>query len=102
MNNPWKLATIGLALTGVTALSTGLTTMYVMRAPAVAEAQPAAPLVRYQVAASTLPTAQRAATRTAPMARPVATPVAADIPGPAATDCATGTDRAMRIAKPGL
>jgi hypothetical protein len=102
MNNPWKLATIGLALTGVTALSTGLTTIYVMRAPAVAEAQPAAPLVRYQVAASTLPTAQRAATRTAPIARPVATPVAADIPGPAATDCATGTDRAMRIAKPGL
>lgn len=102
MNNPWKLATIGLALTGITALCTGLTTMYVMRAHAAAEAQPAAPLVGRQVAASTLPTAQRVATRPAPMARPVATPVSAEIPGPVTTDCATGTDRAMRIAKPGL
>jgi len=55
MNSPWKLA-IGLALTGFTALSTGLPTMYIMRAHAVAEAQPQH-LVRYQVAASTLPTA---------------------------------------------
>lgn len=102
MNNPWKLATLGLALTGVTALGTGLTTMYMMRTPTIAEAGPTAPLVRYQVAAADQPVAQRAATRTTPVARPVATPVSADIPAPAATDCATGTDRAMRIAKPGL
>jgi hypothetical protein len=96
MNKPWKLATISLALTGVTALSTSLTTMYIIRAPAVAEARPAAPLVRYQVAASALPT------RTTPMSPPVATPVSAQLPASTATDCATGTDRAIRIAKPGL
>ncbi len=32
--NPWKLATIGLALVGTTALGTGLTTAYVLRSPA--------------------------------------------------------------------
>jgi hypothetical protein len=102
MNNPWKLATIGLALTGVTAVGTGLTTMHMMRVPAIADAQPPAPLVRYQVATAAPSTAQRVAAPTAPVARPVATPVSADISTPAATDCATGTDRAVRIAKPGL
>jgi hypothetical protein len=101
MNNPWKLATIGLALTGVTALCTGLTTRLIMRPPG-AEAQHAAPVVRHNVAASTVQPTPRAATRPTTMARPVATPVSAGIPAPAATDCATGTDRAMRIAKPGL
>ena len=64
------LATLGLALTGVTALGTGLTTMCMMRTPTMAEAGPTAPLVRYQVAADQ-PVAQRAATRTTPVARPV-------------------------------
>ncbi|MBM4443293.1 MAG: hypothetical protein FJ027_23015, partial [Candidatus Rokubacteria bacterium] len=39
MNNPWKIATLGLALTGVTALSTGVTTAYLMR-PAAAPVEP--------------------------------------------------------------
>ena len=37
--NPWKLATIGMALVGTTALGTGLTTSYIMRTPATADAQ---------------------------------------------------------------
>jgi hypothetical protein len=32
--NPWKLATIGMALVGTTALGTGLTTAYMLRQPA--------------------------------------------------------------------
>src|SRR4029450_9868290 len=32
--NPWKVATIGMALVGTTALGTGITTAYVMRTPA--------------------------------------------------------------------
>ncbi|MBM3217891.1 MAG: hypothetical protein FJZ38_04285 [Candidatus Rokubacteria bacterium] len=31
MNNPWKLATLALALVGVTSLSTGVTTAYLLR-----------------------------------------------------------------------
>ena len=66
MDNPWKLATLGLALTGVTALSTGLTTAYVMRWPDGASAGSRA------------------------------------LVAPVAYDCATGGQRAMKIAKPGL
>jgi hypothetical protein len=103
MTNPWKLATIGLALAGVTALSTGLTTAWMLRPPAQAEAEPApaavtaGPTVR---AAAPAPVATRAAaprvTRatTAPVVTPVATTTTA-------ADCATGGDRALRIAKPG-
>jgi hypothetical protein len=40
--NPWKLATIGLALVGTAALGTGLTTAY-MRSPAEAPETAAAP-----------------------------------------------------------
>ena len=31
MTSPWKLATIGLAIIGVTAFSTGLTTAWMLR-----------------------------------------------------------------------
>ena len=108
--NPWKLATVGLLLVGVTALSTGVTTAYFMRpdtvaptpaasaampmvGPAPSEAvqlAPAAPAVRYVAA------------------RPAARPVVAAAPRvvrartvPVAADCYSTGDRVWRIAKPG-
>jgi len=124
MYNPWKIATLGLALTGVTALSTGVTTAYLMRpatpaevdtqvapaqasyvtapraisgrrvAPRVAAIAPQPPVVA-QPAVLTQPAAVEPAVVTRPTAvQQVATPVA--------TDCATGAQRAMKIAKPGL
>jgi|SRR5262245_25103059 len=105
MINPWKLATIGLLLIGVTALSTGVTTAYFMRpafgpAPLADEVQsvpstaPAAvapaPAVRY-VAASPAP---RRVVASAPrVVRTAAVPVA--------DDCDSTGDRVWRIAKPG-
>jgi hypothetical protein len=99
MANPWKLATIGMALVLTTALVTGITTAYLVR-PA-GDAALAEPTVA-------APAAPRAAvTRVA--ARPVAAPVPVTTvarPAPAAAsgpaDCASGGDRAWRVAKPGL
>jgi hypothetical protein len=105
--NPWKLATIGIALTGVTALSTGLTTAWMLRPTTEAQAQ---------AASTMLPATHDGATvspspaRMAPtVARPAVTPAVARTPAPpvtrvatrAAADCGTGGERAMRIAKPG-
>lgn len=96
MTNPWKLATIGLALAGVTALSTGLTTAWMLRptTPAEAEAPTVAtaprPVARY--AAPTAPAVVRATPP--PRVTQTSTPVVA-------ADCSTGGDRALRIAKPG-
>jgi hypothetical protein len=97
MTNPWKVATIGLALAGVTALSTGLTTAWMLRPtqPATAEpvaAVPARPAVRY-AAAPAVPAGARATT-TPPRVTPVSSTTVAE-------DCTTGGDRALRIAKPG-
>lgn len=103
MDNPWKLATIGLALTGVTATATGLTTAYMLRPVAPAESvemTAARPVVRhYAVAAA--PERQTPAPRpsTVPITRVSTEAVPARAETPA--DCATATDRAMRIAKPG-
>ena len=106
LHNPWKLATIGLALVGTTALGTGLTTAWMMRpTDAAATTQetaqtPPAPAARMAPAApaySVQPAVQR--TAPAPVAhastpvRPVST---------AAAECGTNGDRVMRIAKPGL
>jgi hypothetical protein len=107
--NPWKLATIGLALMGTTALGTGLTTAWMMRPPAAATAQeataptPAAPpttLARmtppapgYAVTPAVQRTSPAPVARTSTPVRPVST---------AAADCGTNGDRVMRIAKPGL
>ena len=117
MDNPWKLATLGLALTGVTALSTGLTTAYVMRVPEGASADSrafaasapvatSAPAVRLIPAAASAPMApppvvatQAAVVRPAAVRRVAVAPVAVE---PVAYDCATGGQRAMKIAKPGL
>jgi hypothetical protein len=97
--NPWKLATIGMALVGTTALGTGLTTAYMMRTPAPAEAQ--------EIAVSTLPApaprglvATRPVTRAVPPAVPPQVTRVSTAAVPA--DCDTGGERAMRIAKPGL
>jgi hypothetical protein len=106
MNNPWKLATIGLALTGVTAIATGLTTAYMVRSPSPSQAEmpPSPPtLARYAPApAVPAPRVTRAAVATTVPARP--TPprvVPVSTPAPVAADCDTGGDRALRIAKPG-
>lgn len=96
MTNPWKVATIGLGIVGVTALSTGLTTAWMLRPTAPAQAEtaavvaPARPAVRYASAApSTV------------VARP-ATPRVTQVSSTAVpADCTTGGDRALRIAKPG-
>ena len=109
MHNPWKLATIGLALMGTTALGTGLTTAWVMRSPAPATAQetavtppaPSTTLARMAPGApaySVTPAVQRTSApapvaRTSTPVRPVST---------AAADCGTNGERVMRIAKPGL
>jgi hypothetical protein len=101
MNNPWKLATIGIALTVVTAMASGLTTAWMLRptAPAQADEMHAAaaarPGARYMTAdypATSSPAYQTAAPRPARVTR-VAN---------SADDCSTGGDRAWRIAKPGL
>jgi hypothetical protein len=102
--NPWKLATIGLALMGTTALATGLTTAWVMRSPTPATAEEAAaavPVARLAPAAPAY-TVTPAVARTsapAPVARTATrvTPVST-----AAADCGTNGDRVMKIAKPGL
>jgi hypothetical protein len=110
MNNPWKLATLGLALAGVTAISTGLTTAYVLRpstetaavtAPAPAATPLPARVVRAPRAVPAQVVAQPAALATpAVTARPaVVRPVAVET---VATDCSTGGERAMKIAKPGI
>jgi hypothetical protein len=104
-HNPWKLATIGLALMGTTALGTGLTTAWMMRPTATATAQetavtPPAPVARMAPSAPASPLTQAVQRNTtAPVTR-VSTPVRPV--STAAADCGTNGDRVMRIAKPGL
>jgi hypothetical protein len=93
MTNPWKLATIGLAIAGVTALGTGLTTAWMLRPTAPAEAEtPAAVVAPRPVVHYAAPTAPARATP--PRVTPTSTTAVA-------ADCSTGGDRALRIAKPG-
>ena len=99
MNNPWKLATIGLALTGVTALSTGLTTAYVLRpisegAGSQAFATPAPVVSQPDALAQWRPQRWRRRPVAPSVVRTAAVQTAAD-------DCSTGGQRAMKIAKPG-
>ncbi|HEV8471792.1 MAG TPA: hypothetical protein VGR82_03355 [Methylomirabilota bacterium] len=99
VSNPWKLATIGMALIGTTALGSGLTTAWMLRPTTDAQAQtiqtqPTRPAAQY-AAVSTPAQPVRAVSRSA-----VAAPITrASATAPA--DCATGGDRALRIAKPG-
>lgn len=105
MTNPWKVATIGLGIAGVTALGTGLTTAWMLRPTAPAETPaavaPAAMHSSVRYASPVPPAMPRAATpaRVAPRVTPVASRIASSTAVPA--DCATGGDRALRIAKPG-
>ena len=110
--NYWKLATIGTALAGVTALSTGLTTAWMLRPAAEAQAQ-AAPVASTPSAPPVTPYVARVspspARVTPAVARHDVTPAVARPETPTlvtrvattADDCATGGDRALRIAKPG-
>jgi hypothetical protein len=91
-----KIVTIGIALVTGTSLLTGITTAYMLRPAAPADtmaATPATALVHRApavVAARVVPAVSR--TTDTPRAIPVAT---------TASQCATGGDRALRIAKPG-
>ena len=99
--NHWKLATIGIALTGVTALSTGLTTAWMLRPTTEAQAQATpAPTVRpaTQYVATVSPSTPRAYPA---VARSEAPAPVTRVASTAAADCSTGGERAMRIAKPG-
>ena len=103
-SNPWKLATIGLALAGTTALGTGLTTAWMLRPPAAATAQETATtpatVARMASAApgySVTPAVQRTPAPVARTSTPPVRPVATS-----AADCGTNGERVMRIAKPGL
>ena len=103
--NPWKLATIGMALVGMTALGTGITTAYVMRTPASGDvtdraAAPLATTAPRALVASPAVATPRPLGRAAAPAPPRVTPVSTAAAAPA--DCDTGGERAMRIAKPGV
>jgi hypothetical protein len=129
--NPWKIATIALALVFVTGLTTGLTTAYLMRpatptatafaddasslsvvprvpaAPATATVPASRSVARPRVVPAVQRTAAPEPTRTieqpAPVSRPA--PVATGSVRPVsdtAAECATTGDRVWRIAKPGL
>jgi hypothetical protein len=96
MTNPWKLATVGLAIAGVTAVSTGLTTAWMLRPTTPAQAETPA------VTAAPRPVARYAPAPAAPVVPRVTTPRATTVASTAVpTDCSSGGDRAMRIAKPG-
>jgi len=96
MTHPWKLATVGLAIAGVTAVSTGLTTAWMLRPTTPAQAETPA------VATATRPGARYAPAPAAPAVTRATTPRATTIASTAVpADCSTGGDRALRIAKPG-
>ena len=96
MNNPWKLATLGLALTGVTALSTGLTTAYLVRPTTGVEGAGS------QAFATPAPVAAQPVVTRAVVTQPAAPRVVrTSAVQPVADDCSTGGQRAMKIAKPG-
>jgi len=97
--NPWKLATIGLALVGTTALGSGLTAAYWPHAPAAQEPIRAS---RVSVAPRALAAPRLAPARATPaVAAAPAVPVRL-VSTAVPADCDTGGERAMRIAKPGL
>jgi hypothetical protein len=137
MANPWKLATIGLAVILTTALVTGLTTAYLVRDARTAQIDPVAPPT--PAVRATRPTAAPRRPAPATVANPAPAPVVATIPAPpprveppappippapsvaapvpmprvepvaapapavsVPADCATGGERALRVAKPGV
>ena len=99
--NPWKLATIGLAVMGTTALGTGLTTAWLMR-PAISAVAQEAPAVQPAAGVRYAVATPAPRTVTPPVARAATPPVTPVSSTAVDTDCATAGERAMRIAKPGL
>lgn len=104
MSNPWKLATVGIALIGVTALATGVTTAWVMRPAAPAQAEAYAPATRVasvRPAVATVP-APTYAVAPHPASTHVARPAVTTVASPAVVpvDCATTGSRVLKIAKP--
>jgi hypothetical protein len=102
MHNPWKLATIGIALTVVTAMASGLTTAWMLRPTAPAQAD------EVRMTSTSRPAARYMTADYPASSAPVYRTTAASAPArvtrvsSAADDCSTGGDRAWRIAKPGL
>src|SRR2546428_6981953 len=104
--NPWKLATFGIALVGTTALSTGLTTAWMLRPAAEAQAQaapaPPAPAPALRPATRAVAAPAPSTPRAYPAVARAETPAAVTrVASTTAADCSTGGERAMRIAKPG-
>jgi hypothetical protein len=100
--NPWKLATLGMALVGTTALGTGLTTAWMLRPTAEAQAEVApATTTRPAVTYAARPAYSAPAAITPAVARTETPARVTRVASTSAADCATGGERAMRIAKPG-
>lgn len=103
MNDRWKLATMTTALVVTTALVTSVTTAHLTRPAASADAAPTAPVatpVRHLVTAPAPPAVRPARPAVQRVAyEPAAT--ATTVPAATASDCTTGGDRALRVAKPG-
>jgi hypothetical protein len=110
MTNRWKPAAMGTALVLATALVTSVTTAYLTRPAAVADAgptiAPATPGAPRTVSAPPMgpivPATAPIAHRTTPTARPAAYEPPPATTARAASGCATGGDRLLRVAKPGL
>src|SRR5262249_50135905 len=98
--NHWKLATIGIALTGVTALSTGLTTAWMLRPAAEAQTQTPATQAATLVSVAPTPTVRRAATYvpSAPPAPRITPAVARTVSPPRVTPVASTTTAATPVA----
>ena len=106
MMHPWKLAAAGMALIGVTAISTGVTTAYFMRPASLGAISPTPAAAEMLPPAPPAPPVHAVAARPAPVVgapRPAARVVrtATRVTPVAVADCASAGDRAWRIAKPG-
>ncbi len=106
MQNPWKVATLGLLALAAIAGTSTLTTAYLLRPPlSQPESTPPTPAAAPEPRAAIVRIAPVSRRVVAPRATPVATRPAATAPAAApstmAPDCDTGGERAARIAKPG-
>ena len=110
MNNPWKLATLGLVVVLFTALSAGLTTAFLLRPAASSEGAGSRAYATPAPVVTPAPVEPSPAVRHATVTRAVAPVVTRPAPRVVRTsavqtvadDCSTGGQRAMKIAKPGL
>lgn len=97
MTRPGKMITAGIGVIAGTSLLTGATTAYMLRSTVPTESPTAA------YASAPVRRAPAVAARVTPaVARtPVSTPRAVPVAATTASQCETGGDRALRIAKPG-